>query len=353
MLTLGPGDLAIWQWLALLASLVVGYLLGRMVAAVIARVATAMTSHTTTQLDDELRKRLLGPLRGMLTIAAMRLLVPLVELHAKAAAIATGCFLAAFAVMLVWGVLRTIDVVTSRLTGAAWALARPASRALLSLMSRIAKVIVIIIAGIGFLSALSFPVASLIAGLGIGGIALAFGAQKTVENLFGAVAIGIDQPLREGDFVLVDGNVMGTVEAVGLRSTRIRTLDRTVISLPNGKLADMKIETFAERDRCRLSTTINLVYETTASQLRDVLSGFERVLREHPNIWPDDVIVRFVSLGTSSLDVEIMAWFKTTNWSEFRTWRQEVLFKFMEVVEQSGSAFAFPTRTVHVVGKAA
>jgi MscS family membrane protein len=147
----------------------------------------------------------------------------------------------------------------------------------------------------------------------------------------------------------VEDTVLGTVEAVGLRSTRIRTLDRTVVTLPNGKLADMQIETFAPRDRCRLVTTLGLVYDTNADQLRRVLAGFERVLRAHPAIWPDDVIVRFAGFGESSLDVEVMAWFTTGDWAVFRAYRQEVLLSFMEVVEEAGSSFAFPTRTVHLI----
>jgi len=350
MLRLGPGSIAIWQWIALVVALVAGYIVGRIVAAVLGRLGRAMTRRTDTSLDDQLLDRLQGPLRALMTIAAFRSLLPLVQLHAEAGGVTRALLLAALGGVLVWGALRAVDIFVTRLTAASWAIARPTSRALVSLLGRIAKVLVVVIAGIGFLGALGLPIASLLAGLGIGGIALAFGAQKTVENLFGAVALGVDQPLREGDFVLIEGDVLGTVESVGLRSTRVRTLDRTVVTLPNGKLADMKIETFAPRDRCRLAATIGLVYSTTAVQLRDVLVGVERVLRAHPSIWPDDVVVRFVKFGDSSLDIEIMAWFQTRDWSQFRTWRQDVLIAIMDVVETAGSSFAFPTRTLHVTG---
>ena len=224
-----------------------------------------------------------------------------------------------------WGALRAIDVMAGHLGTAQWAVTRPSSRALLSLISRVAKVLVIVIAGIGFLSGIGLPVASLLAGLGIGGIALAFGAQKTVENLFGAVAIGVDQPFREGDFVRVDADVMGTIEIVGLRSTRIRTLDRTVISLPNGRLADMKIETFAIRDRIRFATILNLTYGATAAQMRGLLDDLERILREHAGVWKEDITVRFMGFGASSLDIEISCYFATREMPQFRVWRQEIL----------------------------
>jgi len=149
---------------------------------------------------------------------------------------------------------------------------------------------------VAVLSELGYPVASLIAGLGIGGLALALAlaAQKTVENLFGAFSIGVDQPFQEGDFVRIE-DFVGTVESVGLRSTRIRTLDRTLIIMPNGKLADMRIETFSVRDRMRLSCVIGLVYSTTETQMRQVLTGLEARLRAHPKIWAETVVVRFAA----------------------------------------------------------
>jgi MscS family membrane protein len=200
---------------------------------------------------------------------------------------------------------------------------------------------------VAVLSALGYPVASLLAGLGLGGLALALAAQKTVENLFGAFSISVDQPFRAGDFVRID-DFVGTVEQIGLRSTRIRTLDRTLISIPNGKLADMRLESFAVRDRIRLAATIGVDCRTTAAQLQTIIAEFERVLCAHPMVWPDAVIVFFSRFGESSLDIDVMAWFQTPDWNEFQAIRQQILLSFMRIVEDAGSAFAFPTRTVHM-----
>jgi MscS family membrane protein len=240
-----------------------------------------------------------------------------------------------------------VDVAQAVLARTRWAVASRSSRALLPLLGRVAKVIVLALAAVALLSMLGYPVASLVAGLGLGGLALALAAQKTVENLFGAFSIGVDQPFREGDFVKVE-DFVGTVEAVGLRSTRFRTLDRTLISIPNGRLADMRLESYAARDRIRLSSTVGLVYDTTADQMRAVLAGFERALREHPRIWPEELIVRFREFAASSLDIEVMAWFQTQDYSEFRLIRQDILLQFMEIVERAGTSFAFPTQTLHV-----
>jgi MscS family membrane protein len=347
---IGPAGVAWWQWLALALALTAAYVVGGLVTRFVLWVARRLTGRTTTTLDDVLIARLAGPLRLLGWVALLRVTVPLIKLPPNASDVTVDGMLAAFAFALVWGALRAIDVVAQRVSTASWALHRPASRALLSLISRAAKVVVIVIAGIGVLGSIGLPVSSLLAGLGIGGIAVAFGAQKTVENLFGAFAIGVDQPLREGDYVRIDKDVEGTVETVGLRSTRIRTADRTVVTLPNGRLADMRIETFAARDRIRFGLTLGLVYATTAAQMRQVLDGVDKLLRDHPKIWPNDIAVRFQAIGASSLDLEINAWFDTADYNVFRDCRQQALLGILEIVEKSGTSLAFPTRTIHTVG---
>lgn len=350
LLLVGPGGLAAWQWIGLVLVVLLAWMIGRLGAWIFTWIGARIAGRTTTSLDDELLSKLRSPLRALASVGLIRIGAIPLELPANAERVLHEVLLALFAVSLVWSALRSIDVMSAHLGRASWAVERPSTRSILLFASRLVKALVIVIAAIGFLSGIGLPVASLLAGLGIGGIALAFGAQKTVENLFGAIAIGADRPFREGDFVKVEDNVMGTVEAVGLRSTRFRTLDRTIVTLPNGRLSDMRIETYSLRDRIRLATMINLVYDTTSAQMKQVLAGFEKVLREHPSIWPDDMSVRFVGIGSSTLEIEVMAWFRTTDFGKFKVMREDVLLAFMEVVEDAGTSFAFPTRTVHVVG---
>jgi MscS family membrane protein len=230
----------------------------------------------------------------------------------------------------------------------AWAATSASTRHLLSIGSNIIRGAIVGVGIIAIIAAFGYPVGTVLAGLGIGGLALAFGAQKTVENLFGSISLAVDQPFRIGDFVKVE-DFVGTVEDIGLRSTRFRTLDRTVVSIPNGKLADQRLESFQVRDRMRLATTLGLTYSTTRAQMQTVLEGLEQALRAHPRIWPDAMVVRFKEFGPSSLDIEIMAWFEVPTWAEFQICRQQVLLEFMRVVEDAGASFAFPTRTVHLV----
>jgi len=343
----GPFDLLWWQWvvvpLLIAASIVLGMVLRRITMAVLA----GAVRRTATTWDDAVLDRLGAPLAAAWALALIAAVVPWLALYAPAQASGFRLVRAGFLLVFFWALWRLVDVVRDVLSRTHWAAAVPSSRSLLPLSARIGKVLVGAIAMVGVLSLFGYPVASLVAGLGLGGLALALAAQKTVENLFGAFSIGVDQPFREGDFVKIE-DFVGTVEAIGLRSTRFRTLDRTIISIPNGRLAEMRLESFTARDRLRFSAVIGVAYETTAAQMREVLAGFERVLRQHPKLWRDAVVVRFGAFAASSLDIEVMAWFGTAEWGEFQLIRQELLLQFMDVVAAAGTSIAYPTRTIHV-----
>jgi len=348
----GFGDLLWWQWLALPLLAVAAWLVGLVLSRVSGMGLNRLAARTASSWDDLLIARMNGPLTLAWTLAVLFVLVPLLGLVGPAESLIHTSLRVGLFLVFFWALLRSVDVLGAYLLQSPWAVHYPASRALVPLGGRVVKAGILGMAVIGVLGELGFSVTSLVAGLGIGGLALALAAQKTGENLFAAFSIGIDQPFRVGDFVSVEGT-QGHVETIGMRSTRIRTLDRTLVTVPNGKLVEMNIETFAARDRIRFTTKIGLTYGTTAAQMRQILDGFEAVLRGHPDIWPDNVIVKFVGFGESSMDVEVLCWFQTSDFNAFREDRQEVLLGFMDVVEKAGSDFAFPTRTVHVVSETA
>lgn len=344
----GPGEILWWQWAAIPLLVLLSWLLALPLRRLTVRAMRSASGRTETTWDDVVIERLRSPILDGWLLGAFALLLPLLQLYEPAHELLRKGIRALALILVVWTAERIVDVVESAVGASRWALERKEARALVRLGARVLKVLILGVAAVTVLALLGYPVASILAGLGLGGLAFALAAQKTVENLFGAFSIAVDRPLREGDFVKVD-DVLGTVEAVGLRSTRLRTLDRTLVTIPNGQLADMRIESLTERDRLRLATTIGLVYETTEAQMRQVLEGFEGLLRSHPKIWPEVVVVRFSGFAASSLDIEVACWFQTTDWLEFLAIRQEVLLGFMGIVESAGSSMAFPTRTVHLV----
>jgi MscS family membrane protein len=343
----GPLDILWWQWIALpvliVASFVVGHLLGKLTRWILCKVAL----QTEATWDDAMLLALAKPLRWVWSALMFRAASKFMGFaasvqHAIASIVSALLFLCFF-----WFVVNMLDELATLIGGSQWAREKPVARSLVPLGVRVGKAVVVIIALISMLSELGYPVAGLIAGLGIGGIALALAAQKTVENLFGAFSIGLDQPFREGDAVKI-GEFTGAIESIGLRSTRIRTGDRSVVTIPNAQVAESKIESFAERDRLRMFFKIGLVYETSIASLKKVLDEFRTVLKDEPKISDDGIDVRFVQFGASALELEVGAWFVNTDNEAFRATREKILMIFMEVVEKHQSAFAYPTQTVHV-----
>jgi MscS family membrane protein len=330
---------------AVLLAFMIGRILVRLSRPLLARVA----GRTSADWDDRLVELMAWPLSLVLALQALRIASPWLPLDARATTTLNSAVAIVTTLAVLWTAFRGIDLGRNVLERRSWAIDRPSSRSVLAIGARLAKVAVLAIAGIVALAQLGVSVASLIAGLGIGGLAVALAAQKTLENLFGTLSIGVDQPMREGDVVKLY-DFTGTVEQIGLRSTRIRTADRTIITIPNGELANQRIESFTVRDRLRFATNIGLVYGTTASQIRAIRGDIEAILRRHPKVCQDTVAVWFKELAASALILEVSALFQTTDWNEFVTTRQDLLLAFMAAIEQHGSAIALPTQTVHFVG---
>ena len=344
----GPVGLLGWQWLALPVLFLVAWLLGSLASRITRALLGRVARRTSSPWDDAILARLGRPLTVAWAIGAtFALLVPL-HLGARAEDVLHRWLKAAGLVVFFWALSRMVDVAHQMVTGSRWIQEHPTTRGLLQLGSKLAQIFLLATGVVALLSELGYPVASLVAGLGIGGLAVALAAQKTLENLFGALALGADQPFREGDFVNIEG-LQGTVESIGLRSTRVRTPERTVITIPNGKLAELRLETFAVRDRLRFYCTLGLVLSTTAAQLRSVLSGIESALRAHPKVWPEGSSARFKEIGAHSLVLEINAYFATTNADELTLIREQMLIEFLAVIERSGTALAIPATLVHLV----
>lgn len=220
-------------------------------------------------------------------------------------------------------------------------------KALRMLLQRVSKLLLLLFGFMVLLRIFGKDPTTLIAGLGVGGIAIAFAAQKTLENLFGGVMIISDRPIRVGDYCRV-GTVEGTVEDIGLRSTRIRTLQRTVVSIPNGMLATQNLENFGVRDKFLFRHTLGLRYETTPAQMRAVLARIYQLLENHPSIEPGTFRVRFVAFNAYSMDVDVLAYVLAPDFLTHLETQQGLLLSLMDIVQECGSGFAFPSQTMYV-----
>jgi small-conductance mechanosensitive channel len=215
---------------------------------------------------------------------------------------------------------------------------------LLSLTTGVLRGVLLIGAVLILADQLSIPLVGMLAGFGIGGIAFALAAQPTLQNLLSGFTIYADRPLSVGDFCRF-GDKMGTVEEIGLRSTRLRTLDRTVVSVPNSQFLDMELENFARRDRFLFTTMLGLRYETTPDQLRFVLVELRKLLIAHPMVVAEPMRVRFAGFGAHSLDVEVFSYVLASDMDSFAAIREDLLLRIMATVDAAGTQFAFPSVT--------
>jgi len=251
-------------------------------------------------------------------------------------------------VALAWFALRLVDALARVAIARMERQERRQAVSIVALMRRAAKVVLVAIAVVAILDTFGFDVTAGIAALGIGGIALALGAQKTVENLVGSVTVIADKPVQVGDFCRV-GDVVGTVEDIGMRSTRVRTNERSLVTIPNGDFSSREIENYAKRDRFLFNPTIGVEYGISAAKLREGVEIIEQVLLEHDLVENDGARARFADFGPSSLDIELWSYITVSDFAESRLVRQQLLLTIFERLEAAGLSIAFPTQKVHVV----
>jgi MscS family membrane protein len=347
LLKRGPYRVLWAQWIGLPIIVFAAWILGAGLNRLSRGLIRPLVRRTVTRWDDSLVERMSAPLTLAWTLIMLFFLLQLLGLRPVPLEFAFKVLRAGWVICLFWAVARAVDVGSQVLAASAFGPGVSARRALLPLAARVSKLLVVALAIVALLSEMGYSVGSILAGLGIGGLAVALAAQKTFEHWFGAFAIAVDQPFREGDFVRID-NLSGTIEQIGMRSTRVRTLERTIVSIPNGKLAEMQSETFAPRDRTRFAVDLRLVYGSTSAQVREVLEGIERALREEPKLREDSVSVVLRELAVSALTIEVLAFFDTVDANEFNAIRQNLLLAFMELVENAGTRLALPAQRIEL-----
>ncbi len=338
--------LQLWQWVAILLAVGVGWVLAKSLQRLLVAGGRLVSRRTRTKWDDELLRASDGPLClvlwGLLIRPASHWLslTPTAELI-----LARGAQLLSL-VGVGWLLFRVVDVAAGFVARSGGE-GMPVAANFSTVIGRFLKVLIGVFVLLGVLSVMGVEVGGLLAGLGIGGLAVAFAAQKTIENLFGAVSIGTDRPFRIGDFIAVD-DIQGTVEDMGFRSVRIRTMQRTVVTIPNAMVAGAKIVNFSARDRIFYNPVLGLVYSTTPDQLALVIDEIKRMLLADPRIYPDALRVRFRGFGASALEVEVMAWVVHSDLHVFTGVAEELNFRIMDIVHRAGSGFAFPSQTIYM-----
>jgi len=329
----------IWQAAALLLFLLVSLVVGWLVAAFLFRLVLRFRPEPGELMG--VRARFVVPLQIVLVaglaLTAVRVLglpetvdVPLRVVFGVLLSLAGGWFL--------YNLVDKIGRVAREASG------RFAYRdeMLQSLAVALAKVGVIIGAVLLLAEVLSIPWQGVIAGLGIGGLAIALAARSTLENFIGGLTLLADKPIRVGDFCKF-GDQLGTVEGLGLRSVKVRSLDRTVVTIPNAEFVNLYLENYSRRDSILMRPVLQLRYETTPDQLRWVLTQLRKLLLQHPEVLAEPSRARFVGFGAHSLDIEIFAYVATSDYNTYLGIQEDLFLRFIDIVDRSGTGFAFPS----------
>lgn len=222
------------------------------------------------------------------------------------------------------------------------------SRELGSFLIKLFKIFAIGIGVLAILQEWGINISAVIASLGIGGLAFALAAKDTAANLFGGLTVLVDKTMKVGDWIKI-GDVEGIVEDIGLRTSKIRSFEKSLIVIPNQILANQSLENFSRRNVRRIKMIIGVTYSTTREQMVKILNEIRAMLKTHPGIAKDQLLmVYFTDFGDSSLNIFVYCFTNTAEWEKYLAIREEVNLKIMEIIEKNGASFAFPSTSIYV-----
>ncbi len=330
-----------WWWVALVVLGVLAYF----AAILLAKFLVFALHYVKGPLGDQLLPIVTGPGRFLIFVFLWKAWVELMGPSVALQQMMKGGVLLIIA--FVWTAMRLCDVLLDQLGNRLRRSGQASATVLLRPIGNAMRVVLILIGVIIWLDNIQYNVTALLAGLGVGGIAVALAAQKSIEHLIGAITLYTAQPVRVGDFCRF-GSSLGTVEEIGLRSTRIRTLDDTLVSVPNAEFSNLHLDNYSKRQKIWYHPRLQLRYETTPDQLRYVLVEIRKLLYSHPRVYPDPARVRFVGFGDYSLDLDIFAYIAETDYGKFLEVSEDLNLRIMDIVREAGSSFAVPAQTTYL-----
>ena len=336
-------DTQLWQWLALVLLVGMGYALGQLATTLGLRLLRRRQRELTAVLSTFVAR----PVQLLILVLFLALSRRLLQFSVTVSRLLDVLEQIVLIVALAWMILRVVESGEALVRSQALRRGQTTLLPLLPVLRKSVKILIATFAGLAVLHSFGVNVIAVLAGLGVGGIAVALAAQKTVENFIGGITLYADQPVRVGEFCRFGGTI-GTVEEVGLRSTRVRTLDRTIVTIPNSEFSNFQIENFARRDCIWYHPTLNVHYETTPDQIRYILVEARRMLYAHPKVDSASARIRFVGFGRASLDLEVFSYVTVTDYGEYLEVAEDLNLRLMDIVAAAGSSLVFPAQTTYV-----
>lgn len=337
--------LELWQW----AMLLVLFLASFIAAYVIAWLLFKLIMLYRKQSMERTEKFINGPLRFLILILLFRSTFDLIAPSLMVRAFFEGRTLLIIAV--VWVLSGFVDMIMYQIAERMKRQGHTDAVVLLRPAKTVSKLTLIIIGCITWLDNMGYEVTTLIAGLGVGGVAVAFAAQRSLENLLGSIMIYTSQPVHVGDFCKF-GDKLGVVEEIGLRATQLRTLERTVVHIPNAKFSTDIIENLTQRDKILYRTRLRLSLQTTAKQMQEVLDNIRELISRHENIDEESSRVRFLEYGEYAQEIELYVYIKTRDFIEYLQHREDINLCIKDILEKTSSQLVVPANTTYFEGGA-
>jgi MscS family membrane protein len=342
------GELALSFGIVLLTLFLRG-VLTRIIFANLKRLA----AKTRWEHDDRLLEALERPASSFLLVLGIFLATVVLPLGEEWGGLINTVFRGGSILIIFWGLFRMADVLVDVLSHLSTKAGTDSFRGFGSLIKKSLRVFIIIVGAVMVIDNLGYNIGGIIATLGIGGAAFAFAAKDTIANIYGSIALALDRPFRVGDWIQVGDRVDGDVEEIGLRSTKVRTWPKTVISIPNAVLANEMINNFSRMPKRRVKQVVGVTYETSPETMEQIVEAIRQLLREDEGVNQEFILVNWTDFGSSSLDILVYYFTVTTKWLEYMEVRQRINVKIAKAVSEHGSSVAFPTRTLYFEGEVA
>ena len=313
-----------------------------------------LATRTKMEYDDRFLEALQKPVETLILIIGIFFAFAVLPVESAWREIATLIFRGATMLVVFWGLLRLVDVLVDAATATVGARASDgAIHGFAPLIKKTTRIFLIIVAVVMVVDNLGYDIGGILATLGVGGLAFAIAAKDTVANLYGSIALILDRPFKVGDWIQVGSDVDGDVEEIGLRSTKVRTWPKTVISIPNAVLANEKINNWSRMPKRRVKQVLGVSYETSPETMNALVEAIREILRTDEGVNQEFILVNWTDFGSSSLDILVYYFTTTTKWLEYMEVRQRINTKLANAVKAHGSSVAFPTRTLYLEGDVA
>lgn len=334
-----------FKWFIMLAIVIVCWPVYRLIGIVLSR----LVSSPKKPIYPLVRKVFIGPVVAIGLLVTAGITVQRLGAGAFAQEVMRANTL--FTAAIVWALWSVINLIKMHQQEKLTRLERPGAAKLMQPLSTLAKIFIFIFGLLFWLNNIGVNITTVLAGLGVGGLAVALALQKPIEDMMGALTIFSQAPIRVGDFCRY-GTEMGVVEDIGLRTTRFRTLTNTIVSIPNSRIASVEVENLSYRTKIRYWPTLRLRYDTSPQQMRQIMDHIRESLEQHELVHDDPLRVRFTDFHEDAVLIKINAYVKTTDFNTFLEIAEELNFRIMEIVQASGASFALPGRSIFLEGEA-